>query len=53
MFATGGYQLLIVAAVALLFFGNRLPATMRSLGMSVKSFKEGLKENDSEDEVTT
>ncbi len=53
MFASGGYQLLIVAAVALLFFGNRLPATMRSLGMSVKSFKEGLREEETEDEVAT
>jgi sec-independent protein translocase protein TatA len=38
----GPWELLIVAAVAFLFFGNRLPAMMRSLGQSVTSFKEGL-----------
>lgn len=45
MFAPGMTQLLIVAFVALLFFGNRLPGAMRSVGTSIRSFKEGLKED--------
>jgi len=38
----GGYELLILAFLALLFFGNRLPSVMRSLGRSVTEFKKGL-----------
>jgi sec-independent protein translocase protein TatA len=38
----GGYELLIVAFVALLIFGNRLPSVMRSLGKSVTEFKKGI-----------
>ena len=38
----GGYELLIVAFVALLIFGNRLPSVMRSLGKSVTEFKKGV-----------
>jgi sec-independent protein translocase protein TatA len=33
---------LIVAFVALLIFGNRLPSVMRSLGKSVTEFKKGI-----------
>ena len=35
---------LVIAAVALLLFGNRLPDVARSLGRSVNEFKQGLKE---------
>jgi sec-independent protein translocase protein TatA len=41
--------MLIVAAVILLLFGNRLPSTMRSLGKGITEFKKGLRE-DEEDE---
>ncbi len=46
------WQLLIVLAVVLLLFGNRLPSTMRSLGRGVVEFKKGMAgvEDDSEDE---
>ncbi len=37
-----GPELFIVAGVLLLFFGNRLPSVMRSLGKSVTEFKKGV-----------
>ncbi|MEN6458711.1 MAG: twin-arginine translocase TatA/TatE family subunit [Thermoguttaceae bacterium] len=33
---------LIIGAILLLFFGNRLPSVMRSLGQGVVEFKKGL-----------
>lgn len=42
MFGLSPFKLLIIAGVILLIFGNRLPATMRSLGRSVTEFKKGL-----------
>ena len=38
----GGYEMIIVALVCLLIFGNRLPSVMRSLGKSVTEFKKGV-----------
>jgi sec-independent protein translocase protein TatA len=38
----GGWEMLIVAGFGLLFFGNRLPSVMRSLGKSVTEFKKGV-----------
>ena len=32
----------MIAAIALLLFGNRLPSVMRSLGLGVVEFKKGL-----------
>jgi len=51
----GGMELLIVAFVALLVFGNRLPSVMRSLGKSVTEFKKGLSgiEDEIDQAVTT
>lgn len=40
----GTPELIIILVVALLIFGKRLPATMRSLGQSVNSFKTGMRE---------
>lgn len=34
--------LIVVALVAFLLFGNRLPSVMRSLGRSVVEFKKGV-----------
>jgi len=38
----GTTELLIIAFVSLLIFGNRLPSVMRSLGKSVTEFKKGV-----------
>jgi sec-independent protein translocase protein TatA len=38
----GGTELIIIALVCLLIFGNRLPSVMRSLGKSVTEFKKGV-----------
>lgn len=52
----GGFSIwhwIVIAALALLLFGNRLPDVARSLGRSVNEFKRGLKEvkDDLEDEA--
>lgn len=47
-------EMLIISAVALLIFGNRLPSVMRSLGKSVVEFKKGVSgiEDDIDQAVT-
>ena len=50
MFAPLGYffgtpgplELIIIAVVVLLLFGNRLPSVMRSLGRGIVEFKKGV-----------
>lgn len=44
----GPWELLIVGGIAFLFFGNRLPSMMRSLGQSLNSFKQGLANGEAE-----
>lgn len=42
-FGLGGpWELLILAGIVLLFFGNRLPSVMRSLGTGIVEFKKGV-----------
>lgn len=36
-------EMLIVAMIMLLLFGNRLPSVMRSLGVGITEFKKGIK----------
>ncbi len=43
--------LAVIALLALLFFGHKLPSVARSLGSSVSEFKKGVKAG--EDEATT
>ena len=38
----GTMELMIVAGVILLLFGNRLPKVMRSLGQGIVEFKRGV-----------
>lgn len=44
------WEILVVLAVALLLFGNRLPDVMRSLGRSVTEFKKGINDQDDHNE---
>lgn len=41
-------ELVIIAIVALLLFGHRLPSVMKSLGSSISMFKKGMNEEDEE-----
>ena len=38
----GTFDMLIIAVIILLLFGNRLPSVMRSLGQGVTEFKKGI-----------
>ena len=38
----GHMELLIIAGIVLLLFGNRLPGVMRNLGRGVVEFKKGI-----------
>jgi sec-independent protein translocase protein TatA len=53
----GHFELLIIAFVILLLFGNRLPSVMRSLGRGVVEFKAGLhgapEDDDDAEEVSS
>ncbi len=55
MLGLGPWELLVVLFVLLLIFGRRFPSVARSIGRSIKSFREGLREadirNDIEDTV--
>lgn len=37
-----GFEIVVIALVILLLFGNRLPGLMRSLGQGVVEFKKGV-----------
>jgi TatA/E family protein of Tat protein translocase len=39
-------QLLLLSFVVLLLFGHKLPSTMRSLGQSMRAFREGMQDAD-------
>ncbi len=41
-FAGSPIQMIILAVIAFLLFGNRLPSVMRSVGRSVTEFKKGV-----------
>lgn len=43
MFGFGIGELLLVSLILLLLFGRRLPGTMKSLGESLRGFREGMR----------
>lgn len=49
MFGLNFVELLVIALVVLVLFGNRLPQVLGDLGKGVKAFKEGM---DSENGAT-
>jgi sec-independent protein translocase protein TatA len=42
MFGIGPPELLLIAGIALLLFGSRVPDVMRNLGKGISEFKRGL-----------
>ncbi len=48
MFGVGSMELLIIATIGVLLFGQRLPNVMRDIGRSLSEFKRGM--NDSSDD---
>lgn len=52
-FSPGLPELLIVGAILLLLFGNRLPSVMRSMGRGVVEFKKGVQGIEEEIEGAT
>lgn len=42
----GGWEWILILAVVLVLFGNRIPGVARSLGSGINEFKKGLKEGD-------
>ncbi len=42
-FSPGPMELIVIAVIILLLFGNRLPSVMRSLGRGIVEFKKGVK----------
>lgn len=47
-----GVIILVLLIVILLFGAKRLPDLAKSIGLSIKEFKKGIKEADSEDKTT-
>jgi sec-independent protein translocase protein TatA len=52
-FGFGPWELVVVAMVILLLFGNRLPGLMRSLGQGVVEFKKGVQGIEEDEEAGT
>ncbi len=42
-------EMIVIAIIVLLLFGNRLPSVMRSLGQSITEFKKGSREGAADD----
>ena len=42
----GGWEWILILAVVLVLFGNRIPGVARSLGSGISEFKAGLREGE-------
>lgn len=42
-FSPGPFEIIIIAMIVLLLFGNRLPSVMRSMGQGIVEFKKGIR----------
>ncbi len=47
--APGPVELIVIAIIVLLLFGNRLPGVMRSLGKGIIEFKKGVSGDDDDE----
>ena len=45
----GPFEFMIIAGLALLVFGKRLPSVGRDLALGIKGFKQGLKDDATKD----
>jgi TatA/E family protein of Tat protein translocase len=53
MFGLGHWEVLIVAFVAFLLFGHRLPSLLKSAGASLRGFREGMEQGAEEEAAPT
>lgn len=51
-FFNSPYDWLVIGLLAFLFFGNRLPTVMRSLGEGVTEFKKGMNGAEADGDTT-
>jgi sec-independent protein translocase protein TatA len=51
--APGPLEWIIILVLALLIFGNRLPALAKGMGKSIFEFKKGLKEGQEEEKASS
>jgi sec-independent protein translocase protein TatA len=52
LFGIGMQEIIVLALIVLLLFGGKkIPELMKGLGKGVKSFKDGMKEIDEDEEV--
>ncbi len=49
----GPLELSIIAGIALLLFGSRVPSIMRGMGVGIKNFKDGINGIDRDAEEST